>query len=277
MSILGWFPLGLTGLISLLSSYFEVRLFQCLLSSQLRCEHLPGLEAVQSTAAQNDPWSSLREPSWARVQLSVQRPSPPWTRSSFSTRSPSFLNWCSWFQQPRQAWAVVLPVNTRPPCPCRCPLPCAVARTGEAVWAESWVPGCLCLTGITVLPRLLTRKPLYSFPRAAADSVTYNRNAVSCGSGHSHPERFHWVRIKACAGWRPSRRIGLLRSPAFKAAFLGSWIPLHLQSQHHSITLPWAHCLLLPHQVFLSRGCLAIALGVVGVAQDQFSIPRSLG
>ena len=64
------------------------------------------------------------------------------------------------------------------------PLPCAVAGTRKAVWAESWVPGCLCLSGITVLPCLLTRKPLYSFPRAAANSVTYHVDAVSYGSGY---------------------------------------------------------------------------------------------
>ena len=79
MSLQGRFALGLTGLMSLLLSYFEVWLFQCLHSSQLRCEHLPGLETVPSTAAQNDPRPSLREPCLARVQLSVQRPNPPQT------------------------------------------------------------------------------------------------------------------------------------------------------------------------------------------------------
>lgn len=61
-----------------------------------------------------------------------------------------------------------------------------------------------------------------SLSRAAANSVTYNRNVVSYGSGSSCPEGFHWVRNKVYAGWKPSRRIGLLSFPAFKAAFLGA-------------------------------------------------------
>ena len=101
-------------------------------------------------------------------------------------------------------------------------LPCAVDWTGKASKQKAGSSGCLFLSGILVLPCLLTRKSLYSLSRAAANSVTYNRNVVSYGSGSSCPEGFHWVRNKVYAGWKPSRRIGLLSSPAFKAAFLGS-------------------------------------------------------
>ena len=59
---------------SLLSSYFEVWLFQCLHSSQLRCEHLPGLETVQSTAAQNDPGPASGSLAWHMHSLAFRDP-----------------------------------------------------------------------------------------------------------------------------------------------------------------------------------------------------------
>ena len=106
-------------------------------------------------------------------------------------------------------------------------LPCAVDWTGKASKQKAGSSGCLFLSGILVLPCLLTRKSLHSLPRAAANSVTYNGNVVSYGSGSSHPEWSHWVKTKFSRATLPREALGKPPPAPLLVPAGGLWLRLH--------------------------------------------------